>query len=549
MLNHAAIFLISKFLLANNNLESNFLSAIVHKKLVLVSFSLSLLGFFLILKFLLFNNIKGQKTMINLQNISNKISSDTVFTQLIDVANNIDLEALPECFIKVLEEAKNETTIKYALKTIECLSKEAVNNIDYNPEPRNPQKVISRVSNIKKTSQKAKQVNTMLQYEAKNKISDSTTVIPYGGGKQTIDEKIKAAFMQMPADTKTIFEGFGGGFNIPYIYSDLDDINPDIEYIITETNKTVVNLMRRIKSEQGFKSLKKELAKLLAEFNANTSEALKNMPVGSDMKQTHKAFFYAKVAELNKLEEAKRYNTRCAALFYYTMNGSISYGYKMVDGISKLHFGKDGISSQNIFAKLELFHKAFNKINLKILNISYLEASKKLDKKTTFAVFDPPYISDDESVKLGRKTQIYGLKSFDHQKCADEFKKYNSGMYFNNLNTPFKNANLDMGAIEEWSREGKQTNGNNSRRAVSEIFVIRDVNRSKEEAVLQNLQKTAKQARKSDKSDKKYQKTSKSNQFLAKNKKLNIKSLRKFKLANAVNNTKYVNNKYQKNVA
>jgi len=319
----------------------------------------------------------------------------------------------------------------------------------------------------------------MLDYEAVNIKTNSTTTLSYGGGKQCIDEKIKAGFLAMPATITTIFEGFGGGFNIPYIYSTLEDINPDIEYIITETNKTVVNLMKWIRSERGLKALKREISKILADSNACIKKDLDNMAEGDNVKevrkQATKKFFKARVEELNKLEEAKKYTVRAAALYYCTMNGCFVNGYKMVDGISSMHYGKDAISSQNIFAKLELFHKAFNKINLKIMNKSYLDVSAKMDKETTFAVFDSPYIADDESVKLGKKTYIYGLKSFDHQRCANEFKKYSSGMYFNNLNTPFRNANLDIGLIEEWAREGKQADANKNKRKVTEIFVRRDI--------------------------------------------------------------------------
>ena len=91
---------------------------------------------------------------------------------------------------------------------------------------------------------------------------------------------------------------------------------------------------------------------------------------------------------------------------------------------------------------------------------------------------------------------------------------------------------LPVNQIEEWAREGKQINSDKSRRPVSEIFVMRDGNN---EAASQNPQKSDKSA--------------KSNEFLEKNTKPHIKSLRELKLASAVNNTKYMNNKSQKSLA
>jgi hypothetical protein len=411
-------------------------------------------------------NYKGQK-MINFQKVSSAVSNDATFTELIDVANNVNPATIPACLEQVINETTNETAIRYILKAIQCLAKEPANNYI---SPRNHEKVKARVSRIKKSTQKPKVVASMLQFEAKSECS-SITVAPYSGSKRIIDEKIKAGFLAMPATTTTIFEGFGGGFNIPYIYSTLENINPNIEYIVTENNKTLVNFMKRIKNN--LPALKREISIIQAQFNAHMNSEL---PANAnERKVAVKKFYKDRRDELNKLEKAGKYNAKNAALFYYLMNNGFPAGYKMVGGISKIHFGREATATQNIFRKLEKFNTAFNKINLKILNKSYLEVSDKMDKESTFVVYDPPYISDDVTVAMGKKSAMYGLKYFNHQMCLDDFKLYKSGMYFNNLNTEFVNANLDMGLIESWNREGKQKNKAGAKRAIAEIFVRRDI--------------------------------------------------------------------------
>jgi hypothetical protein len=407
--------------------------------------------------------------MLNLQSIASKISNDTIFTELIDVANNVNPETIPACLEQVINETTNETAVRYLLKAIKVMAKEPANN--YIP-PRNPERVKARVSRIKKSSQKARVVASMLQFEAKSEC-DSTTVTPYTGGKQAIDEMIKAGFLAMPANITTIFEGFGGGFNIPYIYSTLENINPDIEYIVTENNKTLVNFMKSIKNN--LPALKREISKIQGQFNAHLNSELPANANSNVRRAVVKKFYNDRRDELNKLEKAGKYNAKNAALFYYLMNNGFPAGYKMVGGISKIHFGRETTATQNIFRKLEKFNTAFNKINLKILNKSYLEVSDKMDKESTFVVYDPPYISDDVTVAMGKKSAMYGLKYFNHQMCLEDFKLYKSGMYFNNLNTEFVNANLDMGLIERWDREGKQKNKAGAKRAITEIFVRRDI--------------------------------------------------------------------------
>jgi hypothetical protein len=382
-----------------------------------------------------------------LNKIFNKLQNDKTLLTAIKVENNIGFKNLSETYQKLIDETTNEEQLYLILKSALISTKDSSNNIEYSKN----EKIEKKVQRIRNTTTKKTDLKAILTFQGKY-FRDNLNIITYPGIKANaeIKEKMTKAFKEIPEEVNTIFEGFAGSASISTFFAETAN-NRNYKYILTERNKTLYDCIKKIKNNP--EKVKDEITNILLEVNKRYKAEKENI---NELKEISKPYFLELREELNRLESANKNNARKSALFLFLLNNSIAVSYRYNNNKSYMCYGKDNMLSKNIFKSINYFTEQLNKLDLKLLNEDYKQVAKKLDKEKTFLIFDPPYITDQKKVENNRESVIYGEQSFEHQECLDIFKSFKNGIYFNNFNQEFAQANNELYNAESWDRQNRQ---------------------------------------------------------------------------------------------